>query len=211
MLLKIHCQTIEKKRNKIRKMYHIKDDPRAIRSADMLFEGLATLMQEMPFADIKITDLVEASRVGRTTFYRHFDEIEDILRLRSDQTFDEMMQHIIAFVREHGNESRMILLKPVLRYFDSHSEIIDLLLQADRLDIAMASFHRAIAPYKERAQAYYDGVDPAYIDYGTTIRVGIVTNIVVRWIETGKQEPPDDLAEALNMMLKDMVTLDQLL
>jgi AcrR family transcriptional regulator len=192
-------------------MYHIKDDPRAIRSAEMLYDGLVTLMAEMPFHTIKVKDLVEASHVGRTTFYRHFDTIEDVLRLRSDQVFEDMIQHIIAYVEEHGNASRVILLKPVLRYFFVHSEIIELLLQADRLDIAMASFHRAVVPYKAGAAAYYGEIDEGYIEFGVTLRIGMVTNILVQWIETGKQQPPDELAEILNTMIKDMVTLDQLL
>ncbi len=192
-------------------MYHIKDDQRSIESAERLYEGLAKLMQDQPFHSIKVKALVEASNVGRTTFYRHFDEIADVLRLRSDQVFEDMIQAIIAYVDEHGNEAQMMLLKPVLRHFYLHSEIIELLMQADRLDIAMASFHRAIAPYKARAQTYYPGVDEAYIEYAATIRVGMVTNILVQWIETGKQQPPDDLADTLSAMIKDMVTLDQLL
>lgn len=191
-------------------MYHIKDDQRAIRSAEMLYDGLIKLMQEMPFNAIKIKDLVEVSHVGRTTFYRHFDEIEDILRLRSDQVFDDMIQYVIAYIQENGNESRVMLLKPVLRYFYLHSKIIELLLQADRLDIAMSSFHRAVMPYKLRA-LHYLGIDETYVEYNITIRIGIIMNILVQWIETGKQEPPDELADTLSVMIKDMVTLDQLL
>lgn len=191
-------------------MYHIKDDQRSIRSYEMLYDGLAKLMQEMPFDTIKVKDLVEASHVGRTTFYRNFDDIEDILRLRCDQTFEDMIHYIIAYIHENGNESRVLLLKPVLRYFYLHSEIIELLIQANRLDIVMMSFHRAVAPYKARALTYL-GIAPVYVDYHITIRIGMITNILVQWIETGKREPPDELADMMNAMIKDMVTLDQLL
>ncbi len=191
-------------------MYHIKDDQRSIRSAEMLYDGLAKLMQEVPFDSIKVKDLVEVSHVGRTTFYRNFDEIVDVLRLRSDQVFEEMIQNIIAYVEEHGNESGMMLLKPVLRYFYENSQIIELLMQADRLDIAMASLHRAIAPFKGRALTYYQGVNEEHIEYAATIRVGMVMNILIRWIGSGKQQPPDELADTMSKLIKDMVTLDQL-
>jgi len=191
-------------------MYHIKNDKRSIRSTEMLYDGLAELMQEMPFHTIKVKDLVEAARVGRTTFYRNFDEIEDILRMQSDQTFDNMIQYVVAYIQEHGNESRVMLLKPILRYFHLHSEVIELLMQADRLDIAMASFYRAVEPYKARALNYL-GIDRTYVEYNITIRIGIITNIIVQWIEAGKQEPADELADTLSAMIKNMVTLDQLL
>ena len=149
-------------------MYHIKNDQRSIRSTELLYDGLAKLMEEMSFNTIKVKDLVEASHVGRTTFYRNFDAIEDILRLRSDQVFEDMMQYLIAYVQKYGNESGLMLLKPVLRYFYLHSEIIELLMQANRLDIAMASFHRAVLPYKARTLTYLE-IDEAYIDYNITI------------------------------------------
>ena len=191
-------------------MYHIKNDQRSIRSAEMLYEGLSTLIQEMPFNSIKVNDLVAASKVGRTTFYRNFDTIEDILRLRSDQVFEDMIQYVIAYVERYGNESRVMLLKPVLRYFYLHSEIVELLMRADRLDIAMASLRRAVEPNIGRATTYL-GINETYVEYNVTIRIGIIINILVQWIRTGKREPPDELADTLSAMMKEMVTLDQLL
>lgn len=191
-------------------MYHIKNDQRSIHSTELLYTGLVELMHKMPFDTIKVKDLVRVSHVGRTTFYRNFDEIEDILRLQSDKVFNGMIQYVIAYIQEYGNESRVMLLKPILRYFDLHSEIIELLLQADRLDIAMASFRRAVEAYKARAFTYL-GIDETYIEYNVTIRIGIIMNILVQWIESDKQEPADELADTLSGMIKSMVTLDQLL
>ena len=130
--------------------------------------------------------------------------------MRSDQVFDDMIRYLIAYIQENGNEAREMLLKPVLRYFYVHSEIIELLMLADRLDIVMASFHRAVVPFKSLALTDL-GIDAAYIEYDITIRIGIVTNILVKWIETRKQEAPDELADTLSGMIKNMITVDQLL
>jgi AcrR family transcriptional regulator len=191
-------------------MYHIKDDERAIHSAELLYDGLVKLMQEMPFDDIKVTDLVVTAHVGRTTFYRHFDAIEDILRWRSDQTYADMIQYVIAYVQKHGNPAGMMLLKPVLEYFYLHSEIIELLIQAKRVDIAMASLNRAVMPYIAPALTSLAN-DEAHLDYDMTIRIGMITNILVKWIATRKQPPPDELADTLSRRIKNMVTLDQLI
>jgi AcrR family transcriptional regulator len=191
-------------------MYRIKNDQRTIHSAELLYDGLVKLMRTMPLADIKITDLVEVSDVGRTTFYRHFDEIEDILQWRSDQTYDDMIQYVIAYVQKHGNAARAMLLKPVLQYFYFHSEIIELLIQAKRVDIAMASLSRAVMPYIAPALTFIAN-DESYFDYDLTIRIGIITNILVKWISTHKRQPPDELADTLSSRIKNMVTLDQLL
>ena len=38
-----------------------------------------------------------------------------------------------------------------------------------------------------------------------------MTNILIHWIETGKRQAPDELADTLGAMISKMVTLDQLL
>jgi AcrR family transcriptional regulator len=191
-------------------MYHIKNDQRAIRSAEMLYDGLGKLMREIPFSAIKVKDLVEAANVGRTTFYRNFDEIEDILRLRCDQVFDGLIVYLIEYTQKHGKGSLTTLLKPLLRYFYLHSEIIELLMIARRLDIAQSSFHRVAEPFKIRARTLFD-VEEEYIDYGVAIRIGFTTSILVHWIGTGKKQAPDELADRLGAMIENMVTLNRLL
>jgi AcrR family transcriptional regulator len=191
-------------------MYHIKDDQRAIRSSEMLYDGLGKLMREMPFSAIKVKDLVEAANVGRTTFYRNFDEIEDILWLRCDQVIDGLIVYLVEYTQKHDRESSTALLKVLLRYFYLHSEIIELLMIANRLDIVQSSFHRVFEPLKIRASTLFD-LEEEYIDYGLTIRIGIAINILVHWIGSGKKQAPDELANKLGAMIENMVTLNQLL
>lgn len=190
-------------------MYHIKDDQRAIRSSEMLYEGLAKLMQERDFHSIKVKDLVEVAHVGRTTFYRNFDAIEDVLRLRCDQVFEGLFDYFIDYLQKHQQESA-ILLRPLLRYFYLHSDIIELLMQANRIDMAQAAFLRGLTPFKAQFMALHD-VDADTIDYAIVVRIGIVTNILTHWIATGKKQAPDDLADQLGAMITKMVTFDQLL
>lgn len=191
-------------------MYHIKNDQRAIRSSQRLYEALASLMRERPFNTITVSDLAEAAQVGRTTFYRNFDEIEDILRMRCDQTFDELMQTFKAYRQPHKNETEIALLKPLLRFFYLHSEIIELLLIANRIDIIQDSFRFGMEPFKA-AIATHHGVSAEYVDYSIAMRTGITTNILIHWIETGKQQAPDELANTVGSMIRKMATLDQLL
>jgi len=191
-------------------MYHIKNDQRSIRSSEMLYDGLTKLMQEKPLHTIKVKDLVEASHVGRTTFYRNFDEIEDILRLRCDQVFDGLVVYLIEYIQQHGWESSAPLLKPLLRYFYLHSEIIELLMNANRLDIVQSTFHRVLEPFKLQTIERF-GLEEDYQDYIMTIRIGVATNILFHWIETGKKQAPDELADKLSEVITNMATINQML
>lgn len=68
-------------------MYHIKNDKRAQASSELICAGLLACMKEKPFARITITDVQRASSVSRSTFYRNFDCLEDVLALLCDRGF----------------------------------------------------------------------------------------------------------------------------
>ncbi|MEO0595830.1 MAG: hypothetical protein AAF126_06955, partial [Chloroflexota bacterium] len=143
-------------------MYHIKDDQRSIRSAEMLYEGLEKLLQTTSFDAIKVKDLVESSHVGRTTFYRNFDVIEDILQFRCDQVATELLGYLHAYHQRHPHESDMTLLKPVLRYFYLHSELIELLIKAKRMHLFEQALLTLFEPFKPMFGVFF-GVAEDYV------------------------------------------------
>lgn len=191
-------------------MYHIKNDQRAIRSSQMLYEALAQLIRERPFNTITVTHLVEAAQLGRTTFYRNFDEIEDILRMRCDQVFDELVAYFVAYRQDDRSSQPARLLKPMLRYFYLHSDIIDLLLRAKRMDILQDSFRERSQAIQAQATQQLQ-LEEEYVAYAVDIRINVMITIVAHWVKTGKRQAPDELADKLKEMMSNMISVDQLL
>jgi AcrR family transcriptional regulator len=180
-------------------MYHIKNDQRAIRSSEMLYKGLAALLRENDLSAITVTDLVEAAKVGRTTFYRNFDEIEDILLMRNDQMFEGLVSYLKEYRKMKLKEPRFAFLKPILRYFYLDSEIIELLIISKRINFFEKSFSGLLAQFKPMLKATYD-LEEGYVDYLIAVNTGALTNILTHWIITGKKQAPDELADKLNMI-----------
>lgn len=191
-------------------MYHIKEDQRSIRSGEMIFDGLAALMQEKDFAAITVTDVVHAAGVGRTTFYRNFDEIEDVLRMRCDQVVEGVVSYLQTYRQQHPEESRNALLKPLLRYFYLHSELIELLIKAKRIHMFEEAILSHFEPFKGVFSAYY-GMEADYAHYVMVMRIGGITNVLIHWIATGKKHAPDELADKLSALTTHMVALEELL
>jgi AcrR family transcriptional regulator len=192
-------------------MYHIKDDQRSIRSGEMIYEGLAKMMREKEFATITVTDLINAASVGRTTFYRNFDEIEDVLRMRCDQVVSGLVEYLRAYLQQQQEAGpRAAILKPILRYFYLHSELIELLIKAKRIHIFEEAMLSRFKPFKDLIGAYYR-LEGDYVDYVMVLRIGGITNILTHWIETGKKLAPDELAERLGVIVSNMGALEQLL
>lgn len=184
-------------------MYNRTQDQRSIRSRQMLYDGLAMLIHQKNFTAITVTDLVKAAKVGRTTFYRNFEEIEDVLWMRCDQVVEGFITYLIEYRQNHPTEPFTTMLKPVLHYFYQHSEMIELLMKAKRVHIFEEIFRSRVEPFKSMFLAYYD-MDEVYVDYILVMRIGGITKILTHWIETGKKQTPDELAEKLGPISTDM-------
>ena len=90
------------------------------------------------------------------------------------------------------------------------AQIVELLMLAKRIDIIQSSFRVRLRPLKEQVVARH-GIAEEYVDYAIAIRIGVLMNILIQWIENGKRHAPDELADTLGAMIGKMVTLDQLL
>lgn len=73
-------------------MFHIPNDKRAQKSADLIAQGLDKALQTKPYKDIKINDIYLNSYVSRATFYRLFDSIYDVLLYECDIVVREMLK-----------------------------------------------------------------------------------------------------------------------
>ena len=66
------------------------DDARAVRTRDTLAWSLITLMREKAYDDISVQDVCEHAAIGRSTFYSHFAD-KDEMFIRHIVVFGEWM------------------------------------------------------------------------------------------------------------------------
>jgi len=116
-------------------VYHIKEDKRAQASVELICDGLKRCLKEKSFESVTISDIQRVSGVSRSTFYRNFDRIEDVLALMCDRVFEE------AFLSDYANIS-----EAVFRTWFRHQELIETIVGIDRGDMLYAS----LEPYALR-------------------------------------------------------------
>ena len=71
-------------------MYHVSEDKRAVKSAQLIWEGLEKCLQEKELKAVRVSDINKKSYVSRATFYRLFDSIQDVLVYECDSIFTEI-------------------------------------------------------------------------------------------------------------------------
>ena len=184
-------------------MYHIKTDKRSIQSSQRMYSALEELMGEKPYTDITVTDIVDRAQLGRTTFYRHFDTIDDVLRMKCDEKYDGLAEYFLEYHRMESRGNKTLFLKPFLRYWYIHSAIIELLIKAGRQDIIKDSFQKMMASYRDFILEGREDVGD-HFTYFSEIRAAVSISILTEWIKNKKNIPPDDLAEVIISQLKSI-------
>ncbi|WP_025692173.1 TetR/AcrR family transcriptional regulator [Paenibacillus zanthoxyli] len=75
-------------------MYHIENDKRKTQSAKLICKGLEELMRTQDYNNITVTQIVNASGVGRATFYRLFDDKSDVVLYQMELVFIGLIQRM---------------------------------------------------------------------------------------------------------------------
>lgn len=182
-------------------MYHISGDKRARRSAELIWEGLRACLEEKPFGQVTVSDLQRASGVARSTFYRGFDNIADVLYWRCDLGFAECFASYrpgSAGACAYGGE--LDLARHYFAYWFAHADILELLMRIGRQDV-IYSCHRRNAASMASRFGRVPGLDPSHGRYYMAIRTGITVSLLSAWLEGGREEAPDEMMAILEEQL----------
>lgn len=175
-------------------MYHIKEDLRAVKSAEFLYEGLTRCMKNKDFDKISITDITKESTVSRATFYRNFDTVIDILYWKCDQLFKKVLTDYVTQEPKLDNPNNLI--NYVFHFWVEHVDVLEILIKERRIDIIFNTFLNNA----DIAMRYiYDKLNIPELNYKYFIstRVGIFIGVFQTWIEEGKKESADELVRII--------------
>lgn len=177
-------------------MYHISNDKRSAQSADLIYKGLLLCLEKKSFDGITVTDVQKASGVARTTIYRCFDNLSDILYWRCDLCFREALNS----VQPIKEPDEMQLMHGYFAYWIEHSDILKLLIDINRYDIIYAC-HLDNAKALERAYGRLPGMDEKTAEYFMAIRTGVTISILKAWVDCGRKESADELVQIVKKLL----------
>lgn len=179
-------------------MYHLKEDVRAEKSAELLYEALTRCMAQKEFNKITISELSKESTVSRATFYRNFDEVIDILYWKCDRLFQSVLTTFVASEPDLSQADGLI--NYVFSFWMKHTDILEILIERGRVDIIYNSFLNNAGVVMEYLSKKLH-LPEWNTRYFISTRVGIFVGVFQAWITGGKQESVKDLTRILNQQV----------
>ena len=161
-----------------------------MRVKKQITEGLFSLLQKKPFSEITVTDIVKESKVARASYYRNFENKEQIIETAMDSLRDELMSDISYDDDEH------IFNQENARAGFEKALTCCLIKKADLLTLYHNGFGSLIQQTFNRYIMEFAGNMPANSTerYKLYFIAGAVTNVLIEWLNDGAKEPPREIA-----------------
>lgn len=97
------------------------NDPRVIRTRQLIQEAFSSLTREKEIKDITIRNITERATINRATFYAHFEDKYDLMESIVEETFMTVVHQQLKSLEELTPETLKDLIIAVCRYHEKLS------------------------------------------------------------------------------------------
>lgn len=177
-------------------------DRRSQRTRQLLNEALIALMQEQPYEKITVQDIIDRANVGRSTFYTHYLDKEDLLV----SSFERMLDYLNAQLQQQPQAARQILPSLALfRHVQGHHYLYKTLVWGRGIELIFKNGQAHLSKVAEQNLRGLLGDNPASdvsITLAATFASGALLTLVKWWLENNTPHPP----EYMDAMFRQLVT-----
>ena len=197
----------------MKKLTKLQQNPLAIRAKKLITDAFFDCLAENPYKKIKISEICRRAGVARSTFYNHYESVEDIpyVHYHDDLLGDleEIMDDLLA-----KNATREDFTLPttewVLRYWREHLDEYKLLQTAGMESILQKLFYQGTnLSYDKFMDQVGTFSNPVFRE--CLLSQGAITmlSLLKIWISTGMEFSAAEMAEI--MAILSPVNMNELL
>ena len=180
-------------------MYHISEDKRAQKSAELIWQGMEQCLREKPLSKLRISDINQKSYVSRATFYRLFDGVEDVLAYECDQIYSQLAEAI----QHRKVRSRRAFFLLLIEKWMAQEVLIETLVENNLTGILYET-HMKNRHFMEAVFLKDAALSEQETDYLASLLANIIPAAMNTWYRHGKRESPMEVyhavAQSLNLI-----------
>ena len=178
-----------------------KTDARVRRTRDALGDALVALMQEKPFDTITVQDVLDRANVGRSTFYSHYSDKDDLLMSDTEEFFEAVSMMLSL----RGDKSdRVFPVREFFGHINEAKQFVDALMSAgkfnDNMDLARGMFARGIErrlAELPRGEAIPESERPVI----AFAHAGALLALLTWWIDRGMKQTPAEMDQLFHRLV----------
>lgn len=174
-------------------MYHLNNTRRSRQTVELILDAIWQLSQKKLLEEMTVSEVLRLSTVSRSTFYRNFDYLSDVLQYKADQGFIEMWTQFAEKYKDVA-PPRDALVRNTHEYWEKEKKFLEIISKNQRSDFLYRAvinnihvFADIYLPQVERNTRLYR--------YWASDRAGVLSSNLLMWAQNGMKETPRQIAE----------------
>jgi AcrR family transcriptional regulator len=176
-----------------------KQDRRSQRTRQLICSAMLALLFERRYDEIIVQDVLDRANIGRSTFYKHYFDKEDVL----DSIAGDQLKQLSQQLTQRDTKQRIIPSLEVFQHVQQHEHYFRAMLRGrarealwDAAQAALSkTIEQAIAPRIAAQQ-----IPPIPLAVVSQYLSGAFLNLLTWWIEAGLPYSPEQMDEIFQQL-----------
>ena len=127
---------------------NVKKDRRSQRTRHLLSKAMVELIREKDYNSITVSDIIDRANVGRSTFYAHYRDKEDLFVGELDRVIDVLSKGIL---RESHDENSLFPSLGLFRHAGEEHELYKALAWGPGIDLLFKHVQKSLSDKIEQS------------------------------------------------------------
>ena len=167
-----------------------KADRRSQRTRRLLSEALVELIREKDYGAITVSDIIQRANVGRSTFYTHYRDKDDLFVDEMDRVIEVLSQHVPG-----QNEMPYFPSLGLFRHVGEEYELYKSLVWTPGIDLLIKHLQKSLSQRVEQ------GLQNSGRDFDVPLPIlasfitGSFLTLLKWWLENKRMYSPEQMDE----------------
>ena len=180
-------------------------DRRVQRTRQLLRDALIALILEKGYDKITVQNIIDRANLGRSTFYAHYLDKEDLLESGLEKLRKELGQHLAGEDAVEGSEWLLLPSLALFRHTGEYHHLYKAMIGGKGIDVVVKTIHDALIAHAQThleqlvAKGEQPSVPPLVI---VTYLVGALQALLTWWLDNDMPYPPEQMDEMFRQLTK---------
>ena len=174
-------------------------NPSALRSKQQIIDALLKLMEDHPYNEITVKQIILETDLVRKTFYRNFTSKDDVLNSYINM---KVLEYCDALLDQPDP------LVVIFDFCEKNRKMLEILNKNNMMHILLLRLNEIIPELNETADLsrnpFKKLIGDMEPDYLIAFNVGAMWNVIFKWVERGMKEPLEDIRNLLRKYIEKL-------
>ncbi len=186
-------------------MSHIKEDRRVKRTRQLLQDALISLILEKGYEAITIQNIIDRANVGRSTFYAHFQDKDDLLLNGVYELGDDLHEHIVEEIAggKQAGDLNTLSCRPLFDHAAANHRLYKAMVGGKGIDVVWDAGESYLRIYlQEQLKLLLNGNKDPLVPMPVTLTylTGALFSLLRWWLENDMPYPPEQIDEMFQQL-----------